>query len=375
MNRTTSIDRIRIQGFRSLANVDVKLPRVAVLIGANGSGKSNFIRFFELLNCMASRRLGEFVARQGGADDQLFGGSKITSSIKSTLYCDTVEGKISYDFILRHAQPDSLIVTREVFKRPGRRSGISLEFPTDPFNHPRREPKLGEFRHASRATNRNSMGSDFASLLYKTNVFQFHDTSDSSRVKQRWDIEDNQVLRGDAGNLASLLLYIQRNHPRNFYHISRQIGRILPQFHRFQIDENYGKAMLRWKPKRTEKTIGPHLTSDGSLRFFALVTLLNLPKAMLPRVLLIDEPELGLHPVAIELISNMVMQISDDCQVILATQSPLLIDYFGLERTIVLDILDGCTEPRVLKEQDYELWLADYVPSTLWHKNLLGGRP
>ena len=96
---------------------------------------------------------------------------------------------------------------------------------------------------------------------------------------------------------------------------------------------------------------------------------------MLPEVLLIDGPELGLHPVAMELISNMVMQISDDCQAILATQSPLLIDYFGLERTIVLDFLDGCTQPHRLTEQDYEPWLAEYSPSMLWQKNLLGGRP
>ena len=375
MNRTPSIDRIRVQGFRSLANVDVKLPRVAVLIGANSSGKSNFIRFFELLNSMASRRLGEFVARQGGADDQLFGGSKITSSINATIFAHTGEAPISYDFTLLYAQTDSLIVTKEVFTKPEPRSEIPLESPADTVNRPRTEPKLGEFRHAPRTTNRDSMEDDFATLLYATKVFQFHDTSDSSRVKQRWDIEDNQILRGDAGNLASLLLHIQRKYPRNYHQISRQIGRILPQFDRFEVDENYGKAMLRWKPKRTDKTIGPRLTSDGSLRSFALVTLLNLPKGMLPRVLLIDEPELGLHPVAMELIANMIMQISGDCQVILATQSPLLIDYFGLERTIVLDILDGCTEPRVLRKQDYELWLAEYVPSALWHKNLLGGRP
>ena len=255
--------------------------------------------------------------------------------------------------MISHSATRNLTVSslqRKCSRNPAVIPGIPLEFPADVFNHPRMEPKLAAFRNVPRNTNRNSMGNDFATLLRATNVFQFHDTSDGSRIKQKWDTEDNFLMRRDAGNLASILLHIQHHYPKKFYRISRHIARILPQFDRFQIDENYGKSMLRWKPKRTDKTIGPHLTSDGSLRFFALVTLLNLPRTMLPRVLLIDEPELGLHPVAIELISNMVMQISDDCQVILATQSPLLIDYFGLERTIVLDIVDGCTETSYAEE-------------------------
>ena len=370
-----SITRVRIQGFRSLENVDVKLPRVAVLIGANGSGKSNLVQFFELMHCMASQRLGEFVVQQGGADDQLFAGSKRTQEINARISADTGKEQSEYEFSLVYSQPDNLAVSKEVFRKRSLRSGKPLEFPADVFQYPRMEPKVGEFRYATRTGQRNSMGSDFAKLLQETNVFQFHDTSDSSRFKQRWDCEDNQRLRRDAGNLAAILLHLQRHFPRRYDQISRHIRRILPAFDRFQIEESYGHVMLRWKRKRTDKTIGPHLTSDGSLRFFALVTLLHLPREMLPRVLLIDEPELGLHPVAMELISNMVMQVSDECQVVLATQSPLLIDYFGLESTVVLDIVDGSTQVRTLREQDYELWLQEFSPSSLWQKNLFGGRP
>ena len=375
MNRSTSIDRIRIQGFRSLANVDVRLPRIAVLIGANGSGKSNLIRFFELMHCMASRRLGEFVARQGGADDQLFAGSKRTSTINATVTAVSEQAPMEYEFSLRHAQPDNLVVTKELFRKLRTHSGTPLEFPAEVFNRPRGEAKVGEFKHSAKVGNRLSMGSDFASLLQRTNVFQFHDTSDNSRLKQRWDAEDSNRLRGDAANLAAILSRIEREDCRLFDRISRHIKRVLPIFDRFQIEESYGKVMLRWKPIGTDKTIGPHLTSDGSLRFIALVTLLNLPSEMLPNVLLIDEPELGLHPVAIEMIAHMVMQIADDCQVILATQSPLLVDYFGLDQTIVLDIRSDRTEVQTLEKENYERWLQEYSPSDLWRKNLLGGRP
>ena len=310
MNRSTSIDRIRIQGFRSLANVDVRLPRVAVLIGANGSGKSNFIRFFELMHCMASRRLGEFVARQGGADDQLFAGSKRTSRINATVTAAFEQTRMEYEFSLHHAQPDNLVVTKELFRKVGPHSGIPLEFPAEVFNRPRTEAKVGEFKHSAKVGNRLSMGKDFATLLQRTYVFQFHDTSDSSRLKQRWDAEDSNRLRGDAANIAAILSRIEREDCRLFDRISRHVRRVLPIFDRFQIEESYGKVMLRWKLKGTDKTIGAHLTSDGSLRFIALVTLLNLPREMLPNVLLIDEPELGLHPVAMELVAHMIMQIA-----------------------------------------------------------------
>ena len=285
------------------------------------------------------------------------------------------QARIEYEFSLRHAQPDNLVVTKELFKKAGPRSGIPLEFPAEVHNRPRTEAKVGEFKHSARVGNRLSMGNDFASLLQSTYVFQFHDTSDTSRLKQRWDAEDSNRLRADAANLAAILSKIERDDRRLFDRISRHIKRVLPIFDRFQIEETYGKVMLRWKLRGTDKTIGPHLTSDGSLRFIALVTLLNLPREMLPYVLLIDEPELGLHPVAMEMIAHMVMQIADDCQVILATQSPLLVDYFGLDQTIVLDIRGDRTGIHTLRKENYERWLQEYSPADLWRKNLLGGRP
>ena len=151
---------------------------------------------------------------------------------------------------------------------------------------------------------------------------------------------------------------------------------MLPVFDRFQIDESYGKVSLRWKAKRSEKTFGAHLTSDGSLRFFALVTLLNLPPEMLPNILLLDEPELGLHPAAVALIGGMIKALADERQVIVATQSPLLVDAFDLGEIVVLDLRDGRTEARRLDADRYRNWLAEsFTPGELWQKNLLGGRP
>ena len=189
-------------------------------------------------------------------------------------------------------------------------------------------------------------------------------------------MEDNNYLRSDGGNLAAVLHRLEREDINRFEWINNQIRRILPVFDRFEIEESYGKVSLRWKAKETDKTLGAHLTSDGSLRFFALATLLNLPSGMLPDVLLLDEPELGLHPAAVSLVGGMIKSLAVERQIIVATQSPLLVDAFDLNEIFVLELQDGQTKFRKLKPDDYQAWLDDsFTPGELWQKNLLGGRP
>ena len=91
--------------------------------------------------------------------------------------------------------------------------------------------------------------------------------------------------------------------------------------------------------------------------------------------MLLDEPELGLHPAAIALIGDMIKALADDRQIIAATQSSLLVDTFGLDEIIVLELQDGRTETRRLDEAEYRRWLEEYTTGELWQKNLLGGRP
>ena len=377
MSSAVCIDYVRVRGFRSLADIEIDgLPRVAVLIGANGSGKSNFIRFFEMMSWMLrSRHLAEFIERQGGADDQLFGGSKRSPVMDAMVTMRTDAGRNDYEFALSHAHPDRFIFTKEQFRFS--RAGFDTEADWQPLGSGHPEAKIVEAAQSPKFVGVNPQTAKFlVNLLRNCSVHQFHDTSDSSNFKQRWDSEDNNYLRTHGGNLAAVLLRLEREDIRRFDLICRHIGRILPIFDRFQIEESYGKVSLRWKAKGTDKTFGAHLTSDGSLRFFALVTLLNLPSEMLPDVLLLDEPELGLHPAAVDLIAHMVMRLAEDRQVILATQSPLLVDAFSLDQIVVLDLRDGRTECRKLNQDDYRRWLdEDFTPGELWRKNLLGGRP
>lgn len=369
---------MHIRGFRSLEDVELSgLPQAAVLIGANGSGKSNFVRFFELMNWMlGSARLGEFVERQGGADDQLFGGSRRTPRLEAEvrlLHAEMVWH--DYRFVLARAHPDRFFFTEECFRFERERPPTEAEW--HHFGGGQREAEIVGAAMLWDAINLRTVATwEIVNLLGNCAIYQFHDTSDSSNFKQRWDVEDNNYLRNHGGNLAAVLYRLEREDVRRYEVICRHIGRILPGFDRFVLEESYGKVLLRWQSKGTDKTFGAHLTSDGSLRFFALVTLLNLPPEMLPGVLLLDEPELGLHPAAITLIGGMIKALAEERQIIVATQSPLLVDAFDLDEIFVLDLQEGRTEIRKLDPDKYRQWLDDsFTPGQLWQKNLLGGRP
>ncbi len=373
----TRIEKVQVRGFRSLADVQIsKLPAVTVLIGANGSGKSNFVRFFEMLSWMLkSGQLGEFVARHGGADDQLFGGSKHTHRLEASVSIRTTSGLNDYKFVLTHAHPDRLIFIDEAFRFS--RAGYGTEADWQHLHSGHSEARIVEAAQLGTYSAVNqTTASVLVHLLGDCGTYQFHDTSSDSSFKKLCDVEDNNSLRSHGGNLAAVLYRLEREDIGRFKIICRHVGRILPVFDRFAIEESFGRVSLRWKAKGIDKTFGAHLTSDGSLRFFALVTLLNLPSEMLPNVILLDEPELGLHPAAIGLIAGMIRQLRYEKQVIVATQSPLLVDEFGLEEIMVLDLDDGKTSLRKLNQEEYGVWLEqDYTSGQLWQKNLLGGRP
>ncbi len=370
------IESIRVRGFRSLADVEISgMPDATVLIGANGSGKSNFIRFFEMLRWMIYSRLGEFVAIHGGADDQLFGGNARTPRMEAEVRVRTDTGRNDYHFALSYAHPDRFVFTEERFQYSA--FGHSRESPRLYLGSGHTEAKIVQAPQPGEVEGVNlNTAWVIVNLIRAIAVYQFHDTSDSSGLKKKWELWDNRTLHSNGGNLAAVLYRLQRQDIRRYNLICRQISRVLPGFDRFELEDDYGKVLLRWKAKWTDKTFGAHLTSDGSLRFFALVTLLNLPPEMLPSVILLDEPELGLHPATISLIGGMIRSLSTERQIILATQSPLLVESFDLDNIIVLDLKDGRTKFTKHKPGDYQRWIEDgFTTGDLWMKNILRGRP
>lgn len=373
------IESVSIAGFRSLADFRIpRFPDVTVLIGPNGSGKSNLIRFFEMLSWMLkSRNLELFVAKHGGGGDQLFGGSEMTSRMQAEIRMRTSAGDNDYRFALSYAVPDSLIFTEEAFRF--HRKGTTKRAPWQQLPVGGKEAKLIDAAHSDQFPGLNqTTARTIVHLLRDVSHFQFHNTSDTSPMKKKWDVHDNGSLRSHAGNLPAVLHRMQEADVPRYELICHQISRILPSFRGFAINEEYGRVLLRWISADTNQEIGAHLTSDGSLRLFALVTLLNLPSEVLPSVIFLDEPELGLHPAAVELISDMIRSLGVERQIVLATQSPEVVNLFDLREVVVLNSLEGQTVAKTLDPSDerYATWLrSGLTTGELWLKNILGGRP
>lgn len=382
MEPASKIESIKIQGFRSLADVELAdLPNAAVLIGPNGSGKSNIFLFLEMLQQMLRyRRLAQFVARHGGADDQLFGGSARTPELSASMEIKSGQYLHKYHLFLGFAQPDKFVFRHErLFStHPDRERPLNWIFPggDDESGIMSRLNKYpdGDEAIQARDTSLPPM-SDFRDLWSNLSFHQFHNTDFNSSIKKSCDITDNVRIRHDGSNLAAVLYRLEQEDPKRYDYICGHIQRILPTFDRFDLEESYGKVMLRWKARDSDKTMGAHLTSDGSLRAFCLVTLLNLPEEMLPSVILLDEPELGLHPSAVGLIGAMIRVMSQQRQVLVATQSPLLVDEFTPDEIFVTELKKGQT---VITRQDEEylsVWLEEYSTGELWQKNVMGGHP
>jgi predicted ATPase len=239
----------------------------------------------------------------------------------------------------------------------------------------------------AKQNSRNGLDAKTAKVIYKIlrscQVFQFHDTSPNSYIRNKVYVDNNKFLFSDAGNLAAYLYVLKSKSEYEKYYkrILNRIRSVIPQFGDFELEPseiNSNYISLNWKEKNEHQYLfGPHQLSDGSLRFTALATLLLQPPEKLPSVIVIDEPELGLHPSAIGVLASMVKDASRHCQVILATQSPRLVDEFDTDDIIVAERIENenRTTFKKLDSQKLADWLENYSLSELWEKNVLGGQP
>lgn len=362
--------RIRIAGWKSIRDIDPKLElgSLNVLIGGNGSGKSNFISFFRLLHEMVDERLQTYLGQSGGADSVLHFGSKITPRIDAELEFETEIGPIRYAFALTHASPDALWINEEnlFLDGPGPRT-ISISVGGHRESHLRLQ--------ADQCDQSAKIVSD---LLRRFRVFHFHDTSETAKIRQSCYIEANQSLYSDGGNLAAMLYLYQQTKPMVYRRIISMVRKIMPMFDDFVLEPqrlNPKYIMLRWKQRGSEYIFGPHQVSDGSLRAMVLITLFLQPHEDLPAAIILDEPELGLHPDAIAFITGLIRSASLRTQVILTTQSTTFLDHFEPEKIIVVDVRHGYSLFSRLNTEELKNWLRRYSVSELWEKNVLGGGP
>ncbi len=360
---------LTLRGFKTIRALDDFDPGpIAVLIGPNGVGKTNFISFFRMLAWALTPpgNLQTYVAELGGASSILHDGPAKTREIEAVLKIQTEQGDNQYGFRLFHAAGDTLVFAEEWYKfeRPGRqRPPRSLE-----AGH--REAKL-----ITDAEQGDPMARTILSMLRRMIVHQFHNTSSTSRMRNKWGADDGRWLKEDGANLAPFLYRLQLQEPKFYQRIVETLRLILPFFADFEFQPEYGRLLLRWRERGSDQVFNASQASDGMLRVMALVALLQQPENDLSDVLILDEPELGLHPYAIEVLAALIRSASKHVQVLVATQSVSLIDRFEPSEIVVADRVGRESTFRRLTETELSSWLEQYTLSELWEKNVIGGRP
>ena len=365
------LEAITLKGFKTIRELEDFKPRqLTVLIGPNGAGKSNFISFFRMMSWALADpdNLQFYIGQQGGASKILYDGPSITREIEAELTIATDAGENQYAFRLFYAAGDTLIFADERYRFS--RMGYFTTARWNEAGAGHRAPKLLIEANAGDTT-----AYVIRSLMQKIVVYQFHNTSDTARMRSKWYADDNRWLKEDAANIAPILLRLKENHITYYQRIVDTIRLILPFFSDFDIEPDYGSVILNWRERNSNEVFSVAQASDGMLRIIALVTLLLQPEQDLPDVLILDEPELGLHPYAINIIGGLISAASHNTQVIVATQSALLVDCFEPEDIVVVERQNRFSTFAPQNSVSLSEWLDDYSLSELWEKNIIGGRP
>ncbi|HTN04757.1 MAG TPA: AAA family ATPase [Planctomycetaceae bacterium] len=364
----TPLKTLTIQGFKSIESLEeFPLDSLNVLIGANGAGKSNFVDFFRLLRALADEAFQSYVNEQGGGDGLLFLGPKVTPKMSAHLEF----GMNQYEFDLAPTASGTLQIQQERVKCTGDGSFEDLSYGA-------MESSLKRQRNAG---NRQHDSPGVSHYVYEAvsnwTVYHFHDTSPLSPMRRDQPLRDWDRFRHDASNIAPFLAHLEQEEPDAYALIRDTVRLIAPFFDDFLLRPvkrgSEEQVRLEWRQKGTDFPFQPNHLSDGTMRFICLATALLQPNP--PATIVIDEPELGLHPYAISMLADLINSASERTQVILSTQSPTLLDYFEPEQIVVVSRQEGRSTFERLDPQALAGWLEDYSVGELWQKNVVRGGP
>jgi len=363
-------NRLTIRGFKSIMELDnFELKDLNVFVGANGAGKSNLISFFRMLRCLMDGNLADYVRENGGIGDILHNGRERTRK----MYFEMRFGERGYRFTLNPTTADKAELSKEArFYKRSSNGWWELGDSNDTASLLVREA----------TKNDNTLDTMCSKYVYDTimswKIYHFHDTSSSAPMRSWQSIEDNETLRSDASNIAPYLFCLREEEKPKYQEILNACQVVIPYLRDFLLKEQkYGKVgedvkvNLSWRTGSSDFPMQPHHLSDGSIRFICLATALLQPNP--PSTLIIDEPELGLHPEAIRILGELINAAARRTQIIVATQSPLLIDQFGIEDIIVVNRQNDQSVFERLSKDSFDKWLEDYSVGELWTKNVIQG--
>ncbi len=366
----SALSTLTIRGFKSIRELnEFPLQKLNVLIGANGAGKSNLVDFFRMLRAMAEGGLLKFINQGGGGDGFFFNGPKETRRI----FADLTFGQNAYRFYLEPTAASEVVVTSEATFWKGGQNPTWQE-----HGGGGKEASLKNWKgDKSRWRDCLSIEGNVHEAISSWIVYHFHDTSATAPMRRDQSIADFRELRSDASNIAAFLRWLEVSHTSRYHRIRETIQLIAPFFDDFLLEpEKKGENQtinLQWRQKGSSFPFQPWQFSDGTMRFICLVTALLQPNP--PSTIVIDEPELGLHPVALEALASLLHETSLRTQLIVSTQSAPLLDHFEPEQVIVVERSEGASTFRRLERELLEQWLSDYSVGELVRNNIIESGP
>lgn len=357
---------IEVSGFRSIESLTMDLSsQVTLLIGANGAGKSNLVDAFELLGYTVDSKLEAHAIRSGGFSQMLHRSAGQASA-------DWVSIKVwgGWNGPYRNGYRMQLVVGPDDTALLSETTYTQNERYSTPYEHP-----LGFGRETHLSANASAHPADryLLNVLSGCRVFHFDDTSADAPPLRRSDVNDSETLHRDARNLASVLFDVKEHHADRYERIRRSVRNVAPFFDDFVLREDNGSVILRWSELGIDGAFSGGALSSGTLRFICLAVLLQQPRP--PATIVLDEPELGLHPSAIHQLADLMRTVGPSQRIVAATQSVTLLGQFSLDEIAVVERESGSTTVRRPDRESLKAWLADYSVGELWEMNLLGGRP
>ncbi|HDZ4996481.1 TPA: AAA family ATPase [Campylobacter jejuni] len=353
------LNKITIKGYKSIRDLsEFELKNLNILIGANGAGKSNFISVFKMLNVLLNKNL-QFYTQDKGPDSFLYFGRKKTEKLHFDF--DFSPNRYKVDII--PTQENKLLIQKERIYFEG------YEYP------------IGENIYESNISNAEEYSRSKAVASYTINeikkwkLYHFHDTGDTAKMKGICDVNDNLIFKEDAQNIAAYLRKLHDDYKQHYEQILATIQDIAPFFGGFIFRDNEN-IQLEWYHKNDPDTpFKAHILSDGTLRFICLATLLLQPFELMSGTIIIDEPELGLHPYALKVLSEIIKRVAQKKQLIISSQSIELINHFKAQDIIVVDKEDDQSIFTRMDNEKLQTWLEEYTLGEIWASNLIGGRP
>lgn len=409
------LEQISISGFKSIKSLsNFELKPVNILIGANGAGKSNFIDFFRMLRAMLEFSIAElkdnpslsaYIEDKGGMVNLLFNGPR-TQKISTELFFNG--GRNGYRFDLDITTAAGFMINNEACFYKDAPNGLSWKILGGGYARPRLLDELKKNQDKKKGKKKSNQTTaqkqNRVDYIYNTikawQIYHFHDTSRLSGVRMPCNISDNRYFRFDASNLAAFLYALKegdyetvktasesddgmvqrqlepnRTAQDSYEKIVESVKVIAPYFEDFiLVPPKAGKddlIKLQWKQKGSDINMQAYHLSDGTLRFICLATALLQPDP--PELLLIDEPELGLHPEALNVLAELINLSKERTQILASTQSPAFADLFQPEDIITVKRQDGATVFERLDSNALSGWIDTFSIGQLWRKNVIKG--